>query len=271
MLKQRVITAIVLALLFLMAVFGFGDLTFSLFLGLVTALCAWEWGHLSAVKQLSARLAYVAVTLLLLLLIQFVIDDDSVFRFIMLFSLLWWLGVCITLYIYPAARLHPSGISLYYLLSGPLTIVPAILSAQYLRNSELGSPWLLLLALSLVWAMDIGAYFSGKRWGKNKLAPSISPGKTVEGVLGGVALTLLLWLVVVTFRSQVEPSAFTLLMAILFAGALSVVGDLYESRAKRMTGIKDSSNILPGHGGILDRLDSAFAALPVFTFALLWL
>ncbi len=271
MLKQRVITGIVLAVIFLTALFAFNELAFTAFLFFAAALCVWEWARLSGLEKKPARLFYSGGVLLLMLVLQVVLSDQVVFRYIVLFSMLWWIGICLTLYITPIAKLSSKGLSSYYLISGPLTIVPAMLAAQYLRNGEGGSAWMLLFALALVWAMDIGAYFTGKRFGKNKLAPQISPGKTIEGVLGGVVASLVLWLIVVVVRSEPEPAAMILLFAVVTAGPLSVVGDLYESRAKRMAGMKDSGTLLPGHGGILDRLDSALAALPLFSFALVWL
>lgn len=271
MLKQRVTTGIVLAVIFLTALFAFNELAFTGFLFFVAALCAWEWARLSGLQSLPSRVIYSAGILALMLILQMVLGDEAGFRFIVLFSMLWWIGVCLTLYFVPIGKLSSKGFSLYYLISGPLTIVPAMLSAQYLRHGEDGSAWMLLFALGLVWAMDIGAYFSGKRFGKNKLAPQISPGKTIEGVMGGVVASLVLWLIATLVRTAPEPSAMILLFAVVTAGPLSVVGDLYESRAKRMAGMKDSGTILPGHGGILDRLDSAFAALPIFAFALVWL
>lgn len=271
MLKQRVTTGIVLAVIFLTALFAFNELVFTAFLFFVAALCAWEWSKLSGFEKKASKMIYTGGVLLLMLVLQFAVRDQAVFRYIVLFSMLWWIGICLTLYIAPIARFSRKGLSTYYLVSGPLTIAPAMLSAQYLRDGDGGSAWMLLFALGLVWAMDIGAYFSGKRFGKNKLAPLISPGKTIEGVLGGVVASLVLWLVVILVRSTPEPSAMILLFAVITAGPLSVVGDLYESRAKRMAGMKDSGTLLPGHGGILDRLDSALAALPLFSFALVWL
>lgn len=271
MLKQRITTGIVLAVIFLTALFAFNELVFTVFLFFVAALCAWEWARLSGLEAVASRVIYSVGILVLMLILQLAVTDQASFRYIVLFSMLWWIGVCLTLYMAPLGKLSSKGLSTYTLISGPLTIAPAMLSAQYLRDGEGGSAWMLLFALALVWAMDIGAYFTGKRFGKNKLAPQISPGKTIEGVLGGVAASLVLWLMVMLLRSTSEPSAMILLFAVVTAGPLSVVGDLYESRAKRMAGMKDSGTILPGHGGILDRLDSAFAALPLFSFALVWL
>jgi phosphatidate cytidylyltransferase len=129
--------------------------------------------------------------------------------------------------------------------------------------------WLIMAVMVLVWGADIGAYFSGKAFGKRKLAPQVSPGKSWEGFFGGMALCLVITLVVGLVRHW---SAAELLLGLLGAAlvvAISVVGDLTESLFKRSAGVKDSSNLLPGHGGVLDRIDSLTAAIPVFA-VLLW-
>jgi phosphatidate cytidylyltransferase len=131
--------------------------------------------------------------------------------------------------------------------------------------------WLLMYLLTLVWVADIGAYFSGKRFGRNKLAPGISPGKTREGVAGGLALNAF-WITLVFYLSGgwgMDYVSFLLLG--LVTSGISVVGDLYESVLKREAGMKDSGKILPGHGGVLDRIDSVIAAAPVFMSGLFWL
>ncbi len=268
MLKTRVITGVVLVLVFLVAVFFFSDINFLFFLGLIAVTCAWEWAGISGIKNALFKFGYAVFFAVLLLLVHFANIDEQFFKGIVLLAVLWWLIVGLMLYLNPVATRSRNECSPFYLLAGPVTVVPALLSAEYLR---IASPWLLLYALSIVWAMDIGAYFSGKRWGKRKLAPLISPGKTIEGVVGGLILTLILCLVILVVRSGNDPESMTLLWATAFAGSLSVAGDLFESRAKRMSGLKDSGHLLPGHGGALDRLDSAFVALPLFTFTLLWL
>lgn len=130
--------------------------------------------------------------------------------------------------------------------------------------------WLILAVMVLVWGADIGAYFAGRRFGKRKLAPQVSPGKSWEGVFGGLLATLLICVGVAIYRDW---SFVGLLMGLLGTAVvvlISVVGDLTESMFKRQSGVKDSSNLLPGHGGVLDRIDSLTAAIPVFA-ALLWL
>mgnify|MGYP001823248173 FL=1 len=133
-----------------------------------------------------------------------------------------------------------------------------------------GAHWL-FYALSLVWVADIGAYFSGKNFGKNKLEPHISPGKTIEGLAGGVIATSLYTLAAAYFfELSMEKTVLLVLLSVIVT-LISVSGDLFFSFLKREAGLKDSGRILPGHGGILDRIDSVLAAMPVFIVGYNWL
>ncbi|MGH8377042.1 MAG: phosphatidate cytidylyltransferase, partial [Pseudomonas sp.] len=154
------------------------------------------------------------------------------------------------------------------LLIGFLILLPAWQGLVLLKQWQLGN-WLIMAVMVLVWGADIGAYFSGKAFGKRKLAPQVSPGKSWEGLYGGLLLSLVITAVVAVHRDW---SAANLLQGLFGAAVVvlaSVVGDLTESMFKRRSGIKDSSNLLPGHGGVLDRIDSLTAAIPVFA-VLLW-
>ena len=125
-----------------------------------------------------------------------------------------------------------------------------------------------MYGLALIWVADIGAYFSGKKYGKNKLAENISPGKTIEGLIGALVLTSLYTLLAGYYFDLDTTQTISLLLISLLLTIISVVGDLYESTLKREVGLKDSGNILPGHGGILDRIDSVLAAMPVFSVSM---
>jgi phosphatidate cytidylyltransferase len=153
-------------------------------------------------------------------------------------------------------------------LIGLVVLVPAWLSAVILRGQEHGA-WLVLFVVALVAAADVGAYFVGKRFGKHKLAREVSPGKSWEGFFGGLGACLILAIAVSLLLSLPLKNSLLFCVGVLVTALASVIGDLVESMFKRHRGIKDSSHILPGHGGILDRLDSLTAALPVFTMAAL--
>lgn len=155
------------------------------------------------------------------------------------------------------------------LVIGLLILLPAWQGLVLIKAMPLGN-WLIMAVMVLVWGADIGAYFSGRKFGKRKLAPKVSPGKSWEGVYGGLLLSLIITAVVGLVRgwsvSEIVAALFGAAMIVL----VSVVGDLTESMFKRQSGIKDSSNLLPGHGGVLDRIDSLTAAVPLFA-VLLWI
>jgi phosphatidate cytidylyltransferase len=152
---------------------------------------------------------------------------------------------------------------------GILLLLAASTIVIRLHQLENG-PWWILCFFLCVWAADIGAYFVGRRFGKTKLAPSISPGKTVEGLLGGVALAAVIFVPVVAYNFDFGP-ALLLLATILATVLVSVMGDLFESKMKRHVGLKDSGQILPGHGGVLDRIDGLLAGAPFFALGLVLL
>jgi phosphatidate cytidylyltransferase len=173
---------------------------------------------------------------------------------------LWWLAVLLWIVFIPERKSRAATV-----LAGVLTLVPAWLSIAVLVL--LDPKWVLYLLL-LVISVDVGAYLCGRRYGRIKLAPLVSPGKTWEGVLGGVLSSLLVMGLAAYWFDQFTMSFF---IVGLLTVAVSIVGDLSESLFKRQAGLKDSGNILPGHGGILDRIDSITAAAPVFVYGLMYL
>ena len=177
-------------------------------------------------------------------------------------AVIWWLGVCVYLF-NKQPRAAGDALSVPKLLAGMLVIPAAMLSMNVIHGKPDGPEWL-LYGLVLVWVADSGAYFSGRRFGRHKLAPAISPGKTLEGLYGGIA-AVCLYTILAAFYFALDPvtSASLLLLAVVLT-LVSVAGDLFESVLKRERGVKDSGAILPGHGGILDRIDSVLAAMPVF-------
>ncbi|NND92049.1 MAG: phosphatidate cytidylyltransferase [Granulosicoccus sp.] len=283
MLKTRIITALILLVGFAAVLFLASIDVFALILGFVVAAAAWEWSRLSGVRNEHAQTAFAAMAGLIALIGLYIPYNDHFMRWLLLPGFLFWL--CVPALFYLAAPKPVvsvldggRGQAIHRETNSPLLAVGIFiffmtaLSLQSLRSfAPDASSWLLLYALSIVWFMDIGAYFSGRRFGHRKLAPGISPGKTWEGVYGGLAVTGLLLLVVLLSADWADGNRFKLLVATVLAAAASVLGDLYESRLKRAAGLKDSSQMLPGHGGVLDRIDGVVAAIPVFTFAWFWL
>jgi len=268
--RDRVLTAIVLLVVFAIDLFYASIDVFALVLGLLVAASAWEWSRLAGVENEHGQTAFGTLVGLAALVCLYLPQSEGFIRWVMLGGLLFWLSVPAAFYLLPAlAPIERASRKL--LLTGAMLFIIAALAMQYLHSqAEHASPLLLLYALSIVWLMDIGAYVSGRQFGRRKLAPLISPGKTWEGVFGGAAATMLAMLVVLLVADWPDGAIVRVVVATVFAAAASVIGDLYESRIKRAAGRKDSSRLLPGHGGVLDRIDGVLAALPVFAFVWAW-
>lgn len=265
MLKQRIITALILLPIALGGFFLLEGAGFALFIGLVVTLGAWEWARLAGFAGQSARVIY-GVAVAAMLFIMYVLPGIA--PWVLGAAVLWWATATFLVLTYPRTTHHWANAATK-LMIGLLILLPAWQGLIWIKQGPLGN-WQIMAVMVLVWGADVGAYFSGRAFGKRKLAPKVSPGKSWEGVYGGLALSLVITTVVGFVRDWTVAQ---LLMG-LFGAALivfvSVVGDLTESMFKRQSGIKDSSNLLPGHGGVLDRIDSLTAAIPIFA-VLLWM
>ncbi|MGU3307205.1 phosphatidate cytidylyltransferase [Pseudomonas sp. M5A4_2d] len=266
MLKQRIITALILLPIALCGFFLLDGSSFALFIGLVVTLGAWEWARLAGFNAQLPRVAYAAVVALLLFLMHTL--SSIVVPWVLGAAVLWWALAIFLVLTYPRTSGQWSSVA-SKLVIGLLILLPAWQGLVEIKNAPMGN-WLIMAVMVLVWGADIGAYFSGRAFGKRKLAPAVSPGKSWEGVYGGLALTLLITLVVGVVRDWSLSEIFLALLGTAIVVFISVVGDLTESMFKRQAGIKDSSNLLPGHGGVLDRIDSLTAAIPIFA-VLLWM
>lgn len=257
MLRERVITALLLAPLVLLVIFWVPHVVTMAALALLVIGAAWEWSAFPRFTQYSARALYVAVVAACIVATWwFGVQRDEIDRLIHI-ALLWWVFALIWVAIAPARvnRTTAAG-------AGLLVLVPAWLALS--RLHALG-PELLLFLILLVVAADVGAYFAGRSFGRNKLAPRVSPGKTWEGVLGGFAAAALMAAIGVWWFKVDAPRFAALCIIVVVA---SIIGDLTESLFKRHAGLKDSGTLLPGHGGLLDRVDSITAAAPVFLVGL---
>ncbi|MGY2187556.1 phosphatidate cytidylyltransferase [Pseudomonas sp. MAG733B] len=265
MLKQRIITALILLPIALCGFFLLEGTGFALFIGLVVTLGAWEWARLAGFDAQPMRIAYAAVVALMLLIMHIL---PGLAPWVLGASVIWW-GIATYLVLtYPRSSEHWASAACK-LVIGLLILLPAWQGLVEIKKYPLGN-WLIMAVMVLVWGADIGAYFSGRAFGKRKLAPLVSPGKSWEGVYGGLALSLVITVLVGFFRDWTVAELFKGLICAAVIVFISVVGDLTESMFKRQSGIKDSSNLLPGHGGVLDRIDSLTAAIPVFA-VLLWM
>ncbi len=229
----------------------------------------WEWLKLTDIEDPIARGVLLVVNLLLMVALVWASRSNSggslvLLQIMVMIGVGWWCLAALWLRHYDFASNHDGHARIFKLAAATLSVIPAWCALALIHASQPnGNRWL-LLALAIVWAADSGAYFAGRRFGRVKLSPRISPNKTVEGMIGGVAAGMVLALVAAPFAGasmkQLPYVAIVAIWTILF----SVVGDLFESLLKRHVGVKDSSHLIPGHGGVLDRIDSILAALPVF-------
>lgn len=264
MLKQRIITALVLLPIALAGFFWLQGEAFALFIGAVVVLGGWEWARLAGVPAQAARIAYAAGVALVLGGVHAV---PVLAPGVLLAGVAWWLVAIALVLGYPASSRYWGGVP-GKLLIGLVILLPAWQGLVLLKQWPLANG-LILAVMVLVWAADIGAYFFGRAFGARKLAPAVSPGKSWEGLLGGLLVSLLLTAAVGFYRGWMPADFLLGLAGAAGVVLISVVGDLTESMFKRSAGVKDSSNLLPGHGGVLDRIDSLTAAVPVYA-ALLW-
>lgn len=257
MLRQRVITALILGAVVLLGIFFLPQVGLMTVVAALILAGAWEW---SAFPKLPGTAARVTFTLLIaagIAVIWWVGIGSPRFDNVMTGAGVWWLIALLWIAFMPTVINPGSGA-----LAGILVLLPAWLALVVLHRM---SPQLLLFVLLLVVSADVGAYFAGRSFGKHKLAPRVSPGKTWEGVAGGLAGSMLLACAGVAWFGFAA-SPFLGLCAVVFVA--SVVGDLTESMFKRHAGLKDSGALLPGHGGVMDRIDSITAAAPVFLLGL---
>ncbi|MCW8886562.1 MAG: phosphatidate cytidylyltransferase [Motiliproteus sp.] len=259
MLKQRVLTALVLAPLVLAAVFLLPLSYFQWFIAVVTLLGAWEWGNLSDFRSPPQRWGYALVVTAA---VPMIVLLSMSAQLLLLVSAGFWMLVIYWVKSYPDTAAQWGGRPVRALM-GVVVLIPTW-QALVLLKQMVPAGGLLLLLMLIVWGADIGAYFAGRAWGREKLAPAVSPGKTMAGFYGGLATSMLI-AVVAAWYWQLSGADIVLFMAVCLLTALaSVLGDLLESMVKRHRGIKDSSQLLPGHGGVMDRIDSLTAAAPVF-------
>ena len=228
----------------------------------------WEWFDLAEIDDPLARTVLLVAHLAMMVAIVWadrVTPDLVLFKMASVIGVVWWLLALMWLGRYQFASDHDTHARVFKLAAGALAVIPAWCALAWIHASAPNGHRWLLVALAIVWAADTGAYFAGRKFGKHKLAPRVSPNKTIEGLLGGVlsgvavGVGAAFWIAGAPV-SQLPAIALVALVAVLF----SVIGDLFESLLKRHAGVKDSGHLIPGHGGILDRIDGVIAALPVF-------
>ena len=254
MLKTRIITAAILIGLLLVVILWLPPLATVIAVTALVLAGAWEWSAFLRLRKVSGRALYVALVAGCLPLLWQLTQSEPARRAVLALTLVWWVVAALWVVFAPRRATAWSAA-----LAGVLALAPAWVAMVRLRiDVPRGEQWV-LFALCLVWAADIGAYFAGRGFGRIKLAPQVSPGKTWEGVLGGMVLAALValwgsqWFAVPVLR---------FVPLCLGVVAFSIVGDLTESLLKRYAGLKDSGTLFPGHGGVMDRIDSLTSAMP---------
>lgn len=258
--KQRVLTALILAPLVMVGIFLLPKFEFALISAIVLAFAGWEWARLIGFTAIKMQAMYVLV-----LLLSFFVAQEVFPAVILVLAMAWWLIALYLVVHFPKSASYWAKRKIIAALMGLFILVPCWVSMNMIRDK--GAIYL-LFAFFLVWGADTGAFLIGRSWGKHKLAPNVSPGKTVEGLLGGLALTLVVTIIaglLMKVNLKQWPGLFLLAIVI---GLASVLGDLFESMVKRQAGVKDSGNWLPGHGGLLDRIDGLTIAMPVFALGM---
>jgi phosphatidate cytidylyltransferase len=280
MTRTRVIAALIMAPVAIAAILLLPTQWMAALAALVMLGGLWEWLKLAGVEDSLSRTVLVLLNLLLMVLLVWASRTSSglspaLFQIVTLGGVAWWFAALLWLRYFNFASNHQTYARAFKLAAGTLAVVPAwcalglihsssfeVMQADGLRPTS-GHLWL-FVALAIVWAADSGAYFAGRHFGRRKLAPRISPNKTVEGLLGGLFAGMLVAAAGTFLAGAGVAELPGVLLVAIVTVLFSVVGDLFESLLKRHVGAKDSGNLIPGHGGILDRIDGVLAALPIF-------
>ena len=264
MLKQRLITAAILLPLVIISIFFLPWKAFQVSSGMIVLLAAWEWASMSGLDTLIKKQMYLLALVILMLVFGLWLQYlSSVVIAILIFSIVVWSMAFLGIIRYSRSDKSILKGVMTRALFGFVVLIAFWLGLLLLRRADNGMVYLLLL-MCLVWGADTSAYFAGRYWGKRKLAPEVSPNKTWEGLYGALCITSLIIGVFCFLDKQGIYYNLQLILLAFIAVLFSVLGDLTESLVKRQCGLKDSGNLLPGHGGIFDRIDGLIAATPVF-------
>lgn len=278
MTKTRLLAALVMGPLAILAVLFLPTPWMMVLAAALFLAGLWEWFRLADIEDTLPRAFLVAANLLLMVMLVWGSRSGTggslaLFHLMILVGVAWWFVAAAWLAFPQAGARHEGWARAAKLVAGSLAVIPAWCALAVIHGDPADAAtvgviprnhlWL-LTALMIIWMADTGAYFAGRKFGKRKLSPRISPNKTVEGLFGGLAAALVFGLVFAMIAGAPMAKLPWVALAIVLTVVASVIGDLFESLLKRQAGAKDSSQLIPGHGGILDRIDSVLAALPVF-------
>lgn len=276
MTRTRLLAALVMTPLAIAAILLLPTQWLALLAAVVFLGGLWEWLRLAEVEDTLARTVLLVLNLLLMVAMVWASRTASggslvLFQVAAMIGVAWWLFAALWLRAYDYGSDHDNGARVAKLAAGTFAVIPAWCALVLIHAQRPNGHVWLFVALTIVWAADTGAYFAGRKFGRHKLSPRISPNKTIEGLAGGALAGIVAGVVggalIGTGASKLPAVALAALVVVVF----SVVGDLFESLLKRHAGVKDSGDLIPGHGGLLDRMDSVLAALPVFVLGKEWL
>jgi phosphatidate cytidylyltransferase len=262
MLGYRALTWITLIIFFIWGIFLFPPIVFTAIMTIVWGLAFWEWTGLLKIGSVFARFLFISLLFFLSVFAYFYFP-----RLTLCLGAVSWLLALYFILKFPNIPLFFNQKNVFKWILGLLMFVPCWVGFNVIRNQEYGVVFLLFV-MSLIWLMDTLGYLVGRPWGKHKLLPELSPGKSIEGLVGGIIFTLLLASMVILSEKIPLKNDILTLSLILWVLFMSVIGDLFESLLKRQVNVKDSGKLLPGHGGMLDRIDSTLAAIPCFALVL---
>lgn len=266
MLKTRTLTATILAITVGLFLFMANTTVWQFLVLIATLVAAWEWAGFVPKLQLNQKVQF-SLLVVVTVWFSFSMLSFSAILVLTLVSAFWMFFAVVRYQITQGKAVIQNPI--WILLLGILSIL--LFANVLFAFREVFGPTLFLLSLFVIWAVDTGAYFSGRRFGRYKLAVFVSPGKTWEGVVGGAVLSYVVALIgLIWLEPSIHISYGLMALGMALIGLFSVVGDLYESLLKRQAGLKDSGKIFPGHGGMLDRIDSLIIAIPMFYVLWFW-
>lgn len=268
MLLPRVITALILIPITILLLFYLPPLAFLILTTIITLYGAWEWCGLMHIEERNNKLWFLFFIFLLGITVIVATFNIPMAAFAFLTAIfIWWTFALLLILIYPNASHIWAKSKLLLSIMGAFVLVPFWWTLNFIRgDGNIERFATIVFLLVLIWGADSGAYFVGRKWGKHKLAPLVSPGKSWEGCVGAFVTTIIISFI--AFKIAHLPNNLLLPAIVLSIVTIfySIIGDLFESMVKRQAGVKDSGNLLPGHGGLLDRIDSLTAAAPVFAF-----
>jgi len=267
-LKHRILTALALIPLVVWGIYALSSEHLAYVLAVFVAIGAWEWTRIIGIRQPVLRAVYVLIVAAMMFVLLDQRHETQILHTILFASAAWWLFALFLIVSYQGQQGMSASALPLNILVGLLLLIPTWLSLVVLHGRDGGAHWLLFMFV-LIWVADSGAYFVGRKFGRNKLAPKVSPGKSREGVMGALLFATIYVLLGGMFWLEISSDKmieFVLMCLVIVL--VSVEGDLLESLYKRRAGVKDSGNILPGHGGVLDRIDSVTAAAPLFVLGI---